>query len=90
MKRLLLCAVALAASVSAASAQECDPAGDVFCPGEDEVGAVFGEGGSISVFRAYPTDPITPWVSILPRRGIPTDPLLPPNPVLVNPGRFSQ
>ncbi len=86
MKRLVLCAVVLAASVSLAQAQVCSPDTE-FCPDEDEVGAEFGADGSINVFTPfYPTDPVAPWVRIVPPNPIIGGPLVPPNPIQVRQG----
>ncbi len=87
MKRLLLCAAALAASTSYAGASLCDPAVE-FCPPDpiEGPGAVFDDDdGTINVFTPKSAD--RPHVVILPPNPIyPTDPILPPNPVVVRPG----
>jgi hypothetical protein len=85
MKRLLLVAFTLAASVSVAHAQVCPPEVE-FCP-EEDLGATFGDDGMINV--RTPFQPTDPYVVILPpptNSLWPNDPFLPPNPVIVRPG----
>lgn len=84
MKRLLLVAFTLAASVSVAQAQVVCPPNEEFCPGE-EPGATIDYNEGISVFTPFfPNDPI---VGILPPSPIfPNDPIRPASPILTRPG----